>query len=87
MFPIKCKPSFSLMASVVRFEVGVVEYLDAYSECVESVVKAGWMPFLQMFFGFNIAVNKEFSLVFGGNISRISDVRVCLSSNTIVVEG
>ena len=32
MFPIKCKPSFSLMASVVRFEVGVVEYLDAYSE-------------------------------------------------------
>ena len=87
MFPVKCNPSFSLMEPVVQFELYVVEYLDAYNECVEPVMKVGWMPFLQKFYGFNIAVTKAFALVFDGNIAHISDVRVCLSSNTIVVGG
>ena len=46
MFPVKCRPSFSLMVPVVRLELCVVEYLDAYCECVELVMKSGWMPFL-----------------------------------------
>ena len=52
MFPVKCKPSFSLMAPVVRLELCVFEYLDAYGECVEPVTKVGWMPFLQNSSGF-----------------------------------
>ena len=87
MFPIKCKPLFSLMASVVRFELCAVEYLDAYCECVEPVMKAGWLPSLQKFFGFNIAVTKAFALAFDCNIARISDVIFCLLRNTVVVGG
>ena len=52
MFPVKCRPSFSLMALVVRLELFVVEYLDAYGECVEPVTKVGWMPFLKKFSDF-----------------------------------
>ena len=52
MFPVKCRPSFSLMVPVVQLEPCVVEYLDAYGECVEPVTKAGWMPFLQKYSGF-----------------------------------
>ena len=85
MFLVKCKPLFSLMASVVRFELCVVEYLNAYSECVEPVMKVGWIPFLQKFYGFNILVTKSFALVFDGNIARISVVRVCLSINTVAI--
>ena len=87
MFPVKCKLSFSLMASVVQFELCVVEYLDAYNECLEPVMKVGWIPFLQKFYGFNIAVTKSFSFAFDGNITHIIDVRVFLSSNTVVVGG
>ena len=87
MFPIKCKPSISLMAPVVRFELCVVEYLDGYNECVEPVTKAGWIPFMQIFFGFNITVTKEFSLAFDGNITCICYAIFCLSSNTVVVGG
>ena len=68
MFPVKCNPSFCLMEPVVQFELYVVEYLDAYNECVEPVMKVGWMPFLQKFYGFNIAVTKAFALAFDGNI-------------------
>ena len=78
---------FSLMALVVEFELYVVEYLDAYNECVELVTKFGWLPFLQKFSGFNFTVTKSFALVFDGNISRISDVRVCLSSNKVFIGG
>ena len=72
---------------MVQLELYVVEYLDAYNECVEPVTKFGWLPFLQKFSGFNFVVTKAFTLAFNCNISHISDVRVCLSSNTIVVGG
>ena len=49
MFPVNCRPLFSLMVLVVQLELCVVEYLDAYIECVEHVTKAGWMPFCKNF--------------------------------------
>ena len=59
MFPINCRPLFSLMVPEVRLELCVVEYLDAYSECVDPVTKAEWIPFLQKYSGFMRYVTRQ----------------------------
>ena len=77
------KPSIYSMEPVLRFDFFGNEYLYIWSECVELMTRARWLPFLGKFSGFNIKSTTAFSSTFDGNISLIGDVELKITEEFV----
>ena len=71
------------MAPVSRLELMGDEYLDTAPECLELVIRVGWLGFLQKFSSFNLEISKAFATSFVGMKTQVGDIALQVTEDFV----
>ena len=71
------------MGLIVRTEPVGAKYMEGYPQLKEMLQKAGWLNFIEKFYGYHKEITKYFSRSFDGTKVEIGDIKFAVTKSYI----